>query len=716
MLRGIPLVVLALSVAVVAGYVEVYVEDGPDLDGLHIYAWDGKEWMPVGVIYAPEYIDTYIVATGQWVSMPYYNMSRYILQIPREAFRRGPPRTPPGLERWTLEVQNGTRRVVVELAVGKTPITKGNLTLTTWYALGDQPPKTPHRGRFINPPRNPPKNNETAGEADTASYAVSTGTTIYPIGSLYFQPVKVRSGWWFNTYVPVDTPIGYNTTCRRLPNVHWVGFEVQNFTVGVKVSGTINYGTLTLEFYNLDTCTFITEYSTPLPSSGSRWENVNVRLPQDSQIGVRIRVGGYAPYDAIINVSVVARYKKTVNSLAQIATTKAMTPGPTDVSFSSQLYGQRDRIAVLFGPYVAYDGLAATSEGTSFSYIYVPPHTMRLQWTGRCPFLSVEYYVNDVAITGGFVGPATPFPVNGYCNYNVSSTVLQLRARDYVISKALSRGGGIMVSVVYRNSLGFPFVGISFRGSLEIVYDRWIEPFHSNYIEEYSGYPYLEWGVTLLLNTYQVLGSINATAINVISELRSSTSQLVLSLAHNQLDPTRHICGAEWVMTVPVSRPGVYYGGRWVEEPWWARRGGDLLLNTVGWLIALGYNTVASIVVNVVYNIFQTASASAHVTSSNGLYIVRWIKGWTEPPPHTVVITLDRELSSTPRYTEWRYFREGYHSISYPGLCTFGPQRVVGTNMYLPPRTPAEQWALAKIWTWRGQTRILTGPLEVGSR
>ena len=51
MLRGIPLLVLALSVAVVAGYVEVYVEDGPDLDGLHIYAWDGKEWVPVGVTY-----------------------------------------------------------------------------------------------------------------------------------------------------------------------------------------------------------------------------------------------------------------------------------------------------------------------------------------------------------------------------------------------------------------------------------------------------------------------------------------------------------------------------------------------------------------------------------------------------------------------------------------------------------------------------------------
>jgi hypothetical protein len=146
MLRGIPLVVLALSVAVVAGYIEVYVEYGPDLDGLHIYAWDGKEWVPVGVTYVPEYIDTYIVAAGQWASMPYYHMSRYILEIPSEALMHSPPDTPPGLEKWMLEVRNRTSKVVVELAVGKTPITKGNLMLPTWYALGDQPPKTPTAG------------------------------------------------------------------------------------------------------------------------------------------------------------------------------------------------------------------------------------------------------------------------------------------------------------------------------------------------------------------------------------------------------------------------------------------------------------------------------------------------------------------------------------------------------------------------------------------
>jgi hypothetical protein len=195
-LRGIPLVVLALSVAVVAGYIEVYVERGPDLDGLHIYAWDGKEWVPVGVIYVPEYIDTYIVATGQWASMPYYDMSRYILLIPSEALTHSPPDTPPGLEKWTLEVQNGTRRAVVELAVGRTPLTKGNLTLSTWYALGDKPPKTPYRGRFINPPISLPEN-EAATEADTVSYAVPPETAIYPIEN--FRSVTVS-----NTNVSVD--------------------------------------------------------------------------------------------------------------------------------------------------------------------------------------------------------------------------------------------------------------------------------------------------------------------------------------------------------------------------------------------------------------------------------------------------------------------------------------------------------------------------------
>jgi hypothetical protein len=709
-LRGIPLL-LALSVAVVAGSVEVYVEGGPDLDGLHIYAWDGVEWVPVGVIYVPEYIDTYIVATGQWASMPYYNMSRYVLEIPREAFRRGPPRTPPGLEKWTLEVQNGTRRAVVELAVGKTPIAKGNLTLATWYSLGDQPPKTPHRGRFINPPRSPPRNN-AATEADTTSYAVSPGATIYPIGSLYFKPVKVSG--WFNTYVPVDTPTGLNALCRLpethrgLPEMHWVGFEVLNFTVGVKVSGTIYYGTLTLEFYkiNLDgTCTLITPYTTPLPSSGSYWANIDVQLPQDSQIGVRIRVDGYAPYDATIDVYVAARYVKTVNNLAQTATSKATTISSFSVSSS-----HREKIALLFGPYVAYDGLAATSAGTSYSYIYVPPHSARLRWTGQhCPPLTVYYYINEIAYTQRSIAPATPSPANGYCRYDVSSTVLQLWARGYAISKTQSKGGEITISIAY-DVLRSSDVRISFNDNLEIVYHRWIEPFHSNYIDSSTRFPYDEWGEMLLRGTYQVLGLTN---LNMTSEIRISCSQIALSLTHNQLDPTRHVCGAEWAMTVPVSWPNLYYGNRWVEEPLWARLGRGLLLNWLGWLVALGYNTVFSIAVNVVYNLFQTASGSAHVTSSNGLYIVRWIKGWAEPPPPTVVIELNRRSSSPSQHAEWKYFREGHSA--FPWACIIASPRDVNTNIYLPT-AGTRQWSFAKIWTWRGQTRVATNVLNVGSR
>ncbi len=702
MLRGIPLL-LALSVAVVAGYVEVYVEGGPDLDGLHIYAWDGKEWVLVHVIYVPEYIHTYTTATGQWAPMPYYNMSRYVLQIPREAFRRGPPRMPPGLEKWTLEVQNGTRRAVVELAVGRTPITKGNLTLTTWYSLGDQPPKTPHRGRFINPPRSPPKNNEAAGEAGTTSYAVSPGTTIYPIGSLYFRPVTVSG--WFSTYVPVDTPIGYNIICAGLPEMHWVGFEVLNFTVGVKVSGTIHQGTLTLEFYNInfDTCTLITTHSTPLPSTG-RWTNIDVQPPQNSQIGVRIRVDGYAPYDVIINVSIVARYKKTVSSLAQIATSKATTRSSFIVTARN-----RDKIAVLFGPYVAYDGLAATAADTSYSYIYVPPHSARLRWTGQyCPPLTVYYYINEIAYTQRSIAPTTSSPANGYCRYDIPSTVLQLWARGYAISKAQSKGGEITISAVY-DVRGSPDVTISFNNNLEIIYHRWIEPFHSNYIDGSTRFPYDEWGFELLRGTYQVLGLTN---LNMTSEIRISRSQIALSLAHNQLDPTRHICGAEWVITVPVAGPGVYYGNRWIEEPWWAVLGRGLL-DVVSWLATLSRSSVFSIVVNVVYNIFQTASASASVDSSNGLYYVRWIKGWAEPPQPTVVILLDPASSPPSQHAEWKYFREGHSA--YPWACIIAPPRDVNTNIYLPT-AGAIQWSFAKIWTWRGQTFVSTNVLDIGSR
>ncbi len=51
--------VLTLAAMLMAGgYVDVHVEDGPEVEGLHIYAWGGAEWGPVYVIYQPQHVDT----------------------------------------------------------------------------------------------------------------------------------------------------------------------------------------------------------------------------------------------------------------------------------------------------------------------------------------------------------------------------------------------------------------------------------------------------------------------------------------------------------------------------------------------------------------------------------------------------------------------------------------------------------------------------------
>jgi hypothetical protein len=337
--------------------------------------------------------------------------------------------------------------------------------------------------------------------------------------------------------------------------------------------------------------------------------------------------------------------------------------------------------------------------------------------------LIVYYYVNGIAYTTRFVGPSTSSPAGYYCNYDVPSTVLQLWARGYAISKALSKGGGIIVSTAY-DVLRSPDVSISFNGLLQIVYDRWIEPFHSKYMDS-TGYPYDEWGNMLLLNTYQELGPINATTTNIVSEIRSAGNQLALSLAFNQLDPTDIICGATWVLTVPVSRPRVYYGNEAVDEKWWAAMG-LRVLDAADWFLTLrdlasitssssGYGALASLLIKVVQNIFQTASATVAVDSYNGLYYVTWIKGWAESPPPTVVVLLDRQSSSSPLYAEWKELGLWYPHPLNPSVCYFTVYTKVGTNMYLPSKGPT-RWARAKIWTWRGQTFVPTDVLDVGSR
>ncbi len=689
--------VLALVAAFVAGgYVDVYVEDGPEVEGLHIYAWGGAEWRPVYVIYQPQHVDTHVVATGDWVSMPYYNMSRYVLRMPREVVApRGPPALPPGFERWTLEVDNGTKKITITLAVGREPLKLNNFTIATWQTFGDKEIKTPNKGRLKTPPGRQPKNGAQGGEAGAASYAVSTGATIYPVGSLYFGAVAV-AGTFF-TYIPVDSPMNHRRICL-LDDMHWVGFEVQNFTVGVEVGGYVTGGYLTLEFYNLDTCSFITSVSLPLPSSGRYWTNVQPSLP-DAQIGVRVRVSGRAE-TASIRAYIAARYKKAVQDLAQTATSKAVSEQTLLISVSGRV-----KVAVFFGPYVAYDGAAATSAGVIYGYVYVPPSTTRLTWYGSyCPTLAVEYYVNGLYYTYRFVSPSTPSPVNYYCNYNVPSTALQIKAREYATSKATSRGGGIAVAVVYT-TMGASTT-ISYGGRLEIVYDRWKEPFRSQYIDSGRGLPYAEWGSTLLSNTLQVLGPVNGTTTNIVTEVRAATNEIILSLQHN--NPA--LCGAGWRFTgLQVGGYTLYYGNEVVEEPWWAAIG-RRVADAVDWLMSVTRDRSpwwASILLTIIQNIFATASGLVKIYTDSSATIIEWNRGWTTSTPPAVVIRILRTGGTDVR---WDSFAVMYYSISE---CYRGVGYSVNTNMRLPPTVTGGASASERIWTWRGQISGLNTDLLV---
>ncbi|HII47986.1 hypothetical protein [Pyrobaculum aerophilum] len=707
----LPRIVLWIAIAafVIAGYVDVHVEGGPDVESLHLYVWNGSDWTPVYVIYQPEFIDTYLVATGQWVLMPYYNMSKYVLRIPRAALApRGPPQVPPGLERWTLEVENGTRKAVITLAVGRDPLRRGNTTLATWKALGQEIVKTPNRGKIDRPPRRGPQNSPDGGDVATASYAVSTGATVYPIGSLYFKSASVAGT--FSTYLPVDSPTGETRLCG-LDNMHWVGFEVQNFTLGIKVDGYVTGGYLTLEIYNLDTCTLISNTLFALPNTGTYWTNIQISLPQDSQIGVRLKASGRAEV-ASISAYVVARYKKTVNSLAQIATSKVISASAPRISVSG-----RYKVGVLYGPYVAYDGLAGNSAGSSYSNVYVPPSTVTLTVYGQyCPLLNVQIYINGMLYTSDLVSPVSTTPAGYTCTYNVPSKTLQIWPREYAVSKATYSGGGISVTVVY--TFWGSSATISFSDRLQIVYDRWIEPFHSRYIDVSTGLPYLQWGTVLLYNTLQILGPVNSSTLNIVTEIRARNNELIISLAHNLLNPMFHVCGAEWVITAPVESQGIstYYDGSAVEEPWWAATA-KRVLDAIDWLLIFAQGdkgTLASLALKVVYNVVSAATPQVSVTSSNGVYRVTWIRGWADPIPSNVVLMLRRMSvpATSPAYAEWRYFRDGAPNIFGCILSPF--YYVVNTNMYLPQRLFSSDARGRLIWTWRGQTNLISEVIVTG--
>ena len=689
---------LLAALAWAEGYVAVLVDGGPDVADVHIYAPTPDGWRPAHVVYQPELIETYVVATGGRVTMPHYNLTRYLLLIPREAVTaqgRPVPEAPPDLQLWSLEIDNGTAKVTVPLAVGRRPIATESATQATWHSLGQQPANTPNRGRIVKA-HDQQKDPETvvAGREDVATAeletALATGSTVYVIGGTYFNSIAVAGT--FSTYMPVYSPTGQTYACS-LDNMFVIGYEAVNATVGVKVDGYITGGYLTLEVYNLNTCSQISSITLALPQYGISW--TNVALPSvgpNLQLGLRIKVSGRAEA-ANIMVSAAIHYSKTVNSLAQAATSKAQsTSAIPDIGIGA------GNNAVLFGPYIAYDGLI---EGT----VTVPPSTVRLTWYGStCPHITVTYYINFIAQSFRLVTPRTTTPSGWYCYYDVPPTTLTIDKCAYAIAKAASEGI-LAVSIVYSTAAGGT---ISFGPSpiLTITFDRWLEPFPSNYTDG-RGSVYEEWTSLLLYNTFEILGPIYTASYHAVSEVRASNREVWLTLS----DSSRITCGAKWVITAPVSRPVLYYGNTVVEKPWWAEIGKrvadalELLLSGVGRLI----QRLDSISLGPVAHLFKTASGSVTKTRSDEAYAITWRKGWLETEPPLVAIRLDRVgASSSPTYVEWRTFATA--ALSPDRLrCNFLPDYDVGTFMYLPPAFASPEPLVkyrASIWTWRGQVSL----------
>jgi len=689
---------LLAALAWAEGYVAVLVDGGPEVADTHIYAPTPDGWRPAHVVYQPELIETYVVATGERVALPHYNLTRYLLLIPREAVTaqgRPVPGAPPGLQLWSLEVDNGTAKVTVPLAVGKRPIAAENATQATWHSFGQQPANTLNRGGIVKA-HDQQRNPETvvAGREDVATAeletALATGSTVYVIGGTYFNSIAVADT--FSTYMPVYSPTGKTYACS-LDNMFVIGYEAVNATVGVKVSGYITSGYLTLEVYNLNTCTQISSITLALPQYGTSWTNVALpSVGSDVQLGLRIKVSGRAE-TASIKVSVAIRYLKTVNSPAQVATSKAQSTYPIpDIGIGA------GNNAVLFGPYIAYDGLI---KGT----ITVPPSTVRLTRHGStCPHITVTYYINFIAQSFRLVAPRATTPSSGYCYYDVPATTLAIDNRAYAIAKATSEGG-LAVSIVYNTAAGGS-ISFELPSVLTIAFNRWLEPFPSNYTDS-EGRVYGEWTSLLLYNTFEILGPIYTTSHHAVSEIRASNRDVWLTLSDN----SQITCGARWVIAAPVSGPTLYYGKTVVEEPWWAEVGKrvadavELLLSGVGRLI----QRLDSISLGPVAHLFRTASGSVTITRSDGAYAITWRKGWLETEPPLITIRLGRvEASSSPTYVEWKTFATA--ALTPDRLrCNFLPDYAVGTLMYLPPAFASPEPLVkyrASIWTWRSQVSL----------
>ncbi|MEM1637534.1 MAG: hypothetical protein QW247_07445 [Pyrobaculum sp.] len=721
-IMGIGAILLLLSFAsqlYANMYVDVYVEGPPIADDLNIYVYDGSSWLPVHITYVPETVPTLVMAFNITENMLYYNASRYILHLPAKAIGTSkPPTDPAGFETWEVEIFNKSRRVTVPIYVGKRPIAKD--APTTWYRLGvDQ--RATYRGAIK---RGSVKSQQISGTIFPDQYLQVSmpqlGSSFHVVGNVYFKSVtSPTSGWVSLTFPVYNATNDLYTACPGVDAVAWVGAEVVNVTVGIKIKGYLAYSTLYLDVYEitLNGCTYVETLTLNIPyTSGIFWTNTQFRIynPNDSAqrskyLGFRVRVYGYATLGTEISISPVVRYLKTLYDNSQIATSTSTFRGKSasstsrdyDYTWSASITGKTDW-ALLFGPFIAFDGAI----GESIGKLAMPELNIAVTNANYpCPIISVAYLLNGFVIHSTLVFPKSYTPYYGQCSYpSIPTNQIDITRWIYTVSKARSIGGGFFVSIRFKTDQPNAVYTISGK-AINITYARWTEPYRSAYLSS-QNLPYLEWYSYRTLDTLQMISMMpNATTgINFVSRAVAGGQGVFISLQSNY--GMCHV-SIEFRSTSYFNLYGVFYSDVQKKDmPYWADVA-TRIFDAIAYLLSFSTSTVASYAslgITMVTSLIRSAYST--LVYSNGM--IEWTKGWSEAAPKDIYIVVTMITSSTTQVT----WRPAVVDVYYNNVCTILPIPSSKTTMYITrnDQVPIAHNTIYKMWTWRGLTYSGTGP------
>ncbi|WP_226951959.1 hypothetical protein [Pyrobaculum calidifontis] len=388
---------LAKGIGVVIYEVEISGELAEDIYGR------GVEVVGVGplpLFVAPAGEDYAVFAfTGNVTRVKFFNMSRAYVVVPR-----GPPPETPGdfyLEtpqgRYPLRFRSGgpvlaivdslesLEKVLAEM--GYVPQRGGRARLVGGSQQGRQPEPLPE------------------------PLAASVGSTVYPLGGVYFRNVNAKVG------VVEVQPHGDIQVCSNVRNVAYVGLDVNQLLLGyVAVNGTVQ-GNIVVQIYKVNsdgTCSKIGEEKYPLYAVRSMYytvAGVNPTSSQNTQIGVKVILNITSVSGSpVVKVQGMAEYIRTVHHGFEVSDYSVEVAWGDFAGSRSPIYVGARVSSILLGPYMMPDGVL--QDGTRSLSVVIEADPVN----GACQTLYWRLYINGYSYE---YGSSTGVQLSGTCRYSV---------------------------------------------------------------------------------------------------------------------------------------------------------------------------------------------------------------------------------------------------------------------------------------------------------